>query len=100
METIDESTTIWEDDVSMWTSSTRTVQSEQEIRYFVDASIKSYCLEWIVILGILLQDPTIFIHIGQQLSELDDPTVTFPAGIEKRIFEGVSSLNEWALNNW
>ena len=93
---------LWEDDVAMsmaWTSSSRTVQSEQEIRYFVDASIKSLCLEWVVILGILLQDPTIFIHISQQLTEIDS-TVTFPLGIEKRIFDGVASLNEWASIHW
>ena len=104
VETVDDDPSIWEEDVSMttvWTTSTRTVQSEREIRYFVDASIQSYCIEWAAILGILLQDSTVFIHMQQLLDDEERiDGIVFPSGIDNRIMSGVSSLSEWAANNW
>ena len=104
VETVDDDPSLWEEDVSMttvWTTSTRTVQSEKEIRYFVDASIQSYCIEWAAVLGILLQDSTVFIHMQQLLEDEERiEGVVFPSGIDSRIMTGVSSLSEWAANNW
>lgn len=102
METIDDDPSLWEEDISMttvWTTSTRTVQSEQEIRYFVDASIQSLCLEWTVMLGVLLQDSAIFIHVNQLLDSLESHIV-LPLDIDGKILAGITSLNEWAARNW
>lgn len=104
LETVDDDPSLWEEDVSMttvWTTSTRTVQSEREIRYFVDASIQSYCIEWAAMLGILLQDSTVFIHVQQLLDDEERiDGVVFPPGIDNRILTGVTSLSEWATINW
>ncbi|XP_019849671.1 PREDICTED: RAB6A-GEF complex partner protein 1-like isoform X2 [Amphimedon queenslandica] len=103
VETVDDDPSLWEEDVSLttvWTTSTRTVQSEREIRYFVDASIQSYCIEWAAVLGILLQDSTVFIHMQQLLEDEERiEGVVFPSGIDSRIMTGVSSLSEWAASN-
>ena len=102
VEIVDDSS-LWEgEDITMatgWTTPSKTVQSELEIRYFINASVSSYCLEWVVILGVLLQDLSIFMHVQQQLNYLDSQ-ITFPDDIDTRLLDGINSLSEWAAINW
>lgn len=101
VEIVDDSS-LWEEDITMttgWITPSKTVQSELEIRYFINASVTSYCLEWVVILGVLLQDLSIFMHVQQQLNYLDSQT-TFPDDIDTRLLNGINSLSEWAAINW
>lgn len=102
VETIDD-TYMWEGDnnVSMttvWTVPTKSIQAEREMRYFVNITNSTFCLEWSVILGILLQDITIFIDLSNQLNNIN-PQIVLPEGMGTWLLEGVASLGEWAAKN-
>ena len=91
--------TSWEGDLdaSRWTTS-RAMQSEREIRYFVDLTRRAMCIEWNVLLGILLQDQQVFGDTLEQLKEIA-PQVILPDDIGAWLLEGVASLSQWATKN-
>ena len=102
VETIDD-TYMWEGDnnvamTTVWTMPTKSIQAEREMRYFVNITSSTLCLEWSVILGILLQDLTIFIDLSNQLNNIN-PQIVFPEGMGTWLLEGVASLGEWAAKN-
>ena len=88
----------WENgsDNSHWMTPTNAIQSENEIKYFVELSRRSFCLEWNMLLGILLQDVKVFTDTLEQLKEITPNNVTLPDKMWLWLLEGINSLSDWA----
>ena len=93
-----ESLDVWEGspEGSEWALPTKTIQSEAEIKYFIELTRQSMCLEWNMLLGILLQDVKVFNDTLEQLKDANPRQVTLPDNIWVWLLEGFNSLSEWA----
>ena len=60
---------------------------------------QAMCLEWVIILSVLLMDTTVLVHTSQQLQSLDTHT-TFPEDTGTRLTDGIKALSVWATNSW
>lgn len=85
---------------SEWLTPTRALQSENEIRYFVELTRQSMCLEWNILLGVLLQDVTVFSDTLTELKKISPHNVKLPNNIWVWLLEGINSLSEWASKGW
>ncbi len=88
----------WEHDQdnSEWTTPNRAMQFEHELRFLADLTRRAICLEWNMLLGVLLQDVTVFTDTIDYLKGLDTREVTLPDSIWVWLLEGITSLSEWA----
>ncbi len=72
------------------------IQSENEIKYFVELTRRAMCLEWNMLLGILLQDVNVFSDTLEQLKEITPSDVTLPDKMWVWLLEGINTLSDWA----
>ncbi len=81
---------------SPWFTPTKAIQSENEIKYFVELTRHAMCLEWNMLLGILLQDVNVFSDTLEQLKEITPSDVTLPDKMWVWLLEGINTLSDWA----
>ena len=60
---------------------------------------QAMCLEWVIVLSVLLMDTTVLVHTSQLLQSLDTHT-TFPEDTGTRLTDGIKALSVWATNSW
>lgn len=66
------------------------------LRYFVEVTLAALCVEWTVVLGVLLLDVSVLARTVETVRKQGG----VEGGVFARIVQGVEEIHSWAESDW